>query len=396
MPENSAVDLIVHAEHIPGNGRTGLGVEQLQGLALQIVQGNLILLAKGQLLLHVQLLGAVVEQRRHPGLVHIGAVALRQADGLLLRPQDMGDALVLKIAQGHRPQLLQRQVLEIRLGAVKALPQDIAVDGRGQFMLAAALSQPLPQLRGGDIHHPRNSQCKDTRAGVGAVEIVPLDGKELLGVLFGATEGSDARQGQDGLRVMPGLEGEEHIRSHQQPQLIVGVLFPQLSQGVGGVALPLSSELQVQYLHLVPQTDLLPRQAGHFAALLRGGAARRQHLVGRQLGRNEKELVQLQQLKHGPGRRDVSQMGRIKGPAINADLHGIPSSAMDFWSAGSAQMGFGASPSAPGFTSSFSSPLPVRSSAWQCWCFDDTIRILSPRTASSTPGAPSFHLTGPE
>ena len=48
------------------------------------------------------------------------------------------------------------------------------------------------------------------------------------------------------------------------------------------------------------------------------------------------------------------------------------------------------------FTSSFSSPLPIRSSAWRCWCFDDTAQILSPRTASGTPGAPSFHLTGPE
>ena len=195
---------------------------------------------------------------------------------------------------------------------------------------------------------------------------------------------------------VPGVEGQEHVRPHQQPQLVVGVLLPQLGQGVGGVALSLPSELQIQYLHLVPQADLLPRQAGHFAALLGGGAARRQHLVGRQLGRNEKELVQFQQFKHSPCRRNVPQMRRIKGPAVNADLHGIPSSAMDFRSAGSAQMGFGASPSAPGFTSSFSSPLPVRSSAWRCWCFDDTAQILSPRTASGTPGAPSFHLTGPE
>ena len=60
-----------------GDGRAGLGVQQLQCLSLQRVEGDAVLLTKGQLLRHVQLLGAVVEQRRHPGLVHISAVALR-------------------------------------------------------------------------------------------------------------------------------------------------------------------------------------------------------------------------------------------------------------------------------------------------------------------------------
>ena len=121
MPQNGTVNLLVHTEYVPGDGSAGLGVEQLQRLLLQFVQLDAVVPAQGQLCLHVQLLGAVVKQGAHPGLLHVRAVPLRQADGLLLRAQHMGDALVLEVAQGHGPQLGKGQVLQIRPGAVEAL-----------------------------------------------------------------------------------------------------------------------------------------------------------------------------------------------------------------------------------------------------------------------------------
>ena len=77
VPPNRPVDLIVYTEHLPRDGRAGLSVKQLQRLLLQLVQLDAVLTAQGQLLRHIQLLRAVVEQRRYTGLLHIRAVAGR-------------------------------------------------------------------------------------------------------------------------------------------------------------------------------------------------------------------------------------------------------------------------------------------------------------------------------
>ena len=85
VPPNSAVNFIVHAVNVPCNGRAGLCVEELQGLLLQLVQLNAIFTAQRQLLLHLQLLRAVMQQRSHSCLFNIRAIALCQPDRLLLR-----------------------------------------------------------------------------------------------------------------------------------------------------------------------------------------------------------------------------------------------------------------------------------------------------------------------
>ena len=61
VPPDGVVDFIVHTEHVPGDGRAGLGVEKLQGLLLQLVQLDAVPAAQFQLLLHVQLFCAVVQ-----------------------------------------------------------------------------------------------------------------------------------------------------------------------------------------------------------------------------------------------------------------------------------------------------------------------------------------------
>ena len=120
-------------------------------------------------------------------------------------------------------------------------------------------------------------------------------------------------------RISPGS------RPHQQPQLILRILLMQLTQGLGGVAPPLPLQLQVQGPDPLPQSQLLTRQAGHLQPLLRRGAARRQHLMGRLPVRHQQQQVQLQQLKNRPGRSHMAQVGRVEGPAVNTDLHDCPS-----------------------------------------------------------------------
>ena len=119
---------------------------------------------------------------------------------------------------------------------------------------------------------------------------------------------------------MPGVKAEEHVGAHQQPQFVVWIPGLQLRQGVGRVALALPVKLHIQSLHLVPQAQLFPGQAGHFQPLLRRGAAGRQGLVGRNAGGDQQQLVQLQHGKDRGGRRQVPQMWRVEGPAVNSDF----------------------------------------------------------------------------
>ena len=186
---------------------------------------------------------------------------------------------------------------------------------------ALSLGQHIPQLCGGHLHHTGDCQGEDPRLGVGAVQVIPLDGEQLLCVRFCPAEGGNPRQGQNLLGRVPCLKCQEHIRPHQQPQLVLWILRPQLPQSLSGVAPPLPLQLQIQNLDLVPQAQLLCRQAGHLQPLGRRGTARRQGLVGRLPVRHHQQQIQLQQLKHRPGRRHMAQVRRVERPAVNTDLH---------------------------------------------------------------------------
>lgn len=85
-------------------------MEQLERFLFQLIQGNAVMTAQGQLLFHIQFFGTVMEQSSHPGFFHIRTIPFRQANGLLLCSQHMGNALIFQIAQRHRPQLGKRQM----------------------------------------------------------------------------------------------------------------------------------------------------------------------------------------------------------------------------------------------------------------------------------------------
>ena len=102
--------------------------------------------------------------------------------------------------------------------------QDTAVYRRHQIAPPQPLGQTVSQSGGGDIHQPRqgnggNLSSKAFR------QILPLWGKDRLSVLFRASKGADARQIHDLLRLPPQVEAQEHIRSHQQPQLGIRIFL---------------------------------------------------------------------------------------------------------------------------------------------------------------------------
>ena len=136
---------------------------------------------------------------------------------------------------------------------------------------------------------------------------------------YGASKGGDARQGKNALRLAPGLEGQKHIRPHQQPQLVLRVLFLQAGQGVGGVAVSLPPDLQVQDLDPVFQAGLFHGQAGHFQPLLRSRAAGGQSFMRRVPRGDYQQFVQLQKPGYRPGGGNMSQVRRVERAAIYAD-----------------------------------------------------------------------------
>ena len=136
----------------------------------------------------------------------------------------------------------------MHLGAVQVIHQNIAVHRGEQVLPPLPPDQQLPQLGGGHIDQAGQGDGHH----VGVVlpgQKLPLGGKDRLPVLLGAAEGADLGQPQDGLGVVPQVEGQKHVRPHEQPQFRLGVAAAQLLQRLGGVALALPLQLQGGHLH---------------------------------------------------------------------------------------------------------------------------------------------------
>ena len=125
-------------------------------------------------------------------------------------------------------------------------------------------------------------------------EVLALRGEKLLAVLFRAAKGAQARIPHDLVRLVPVLERQEHVRPHQKPQLIVGMLLMQNAQRVRGVALAAARDLHVGDcdLHARVERDLLAHQARHRKAVVRPCRVGGEHLVRRDTRRDEQELVE--------------------------------------------------------------------------------------------------------
>ncbi len=153
----------------------------------------------------------------------------------------------------------------------------------------------------------------------GLLQICPLPCKALLLRVPGAAEGRHTGKAQDLLRLTPVLQGQEHIRSHQQPQLILRVLPAQGAEGIRCVALPLPLHLHVQHL-------CRGRTAPPWPAWPSPDAGRhRRHPPAApyeaDAGGDQQQKVQPQLLRRRLCRRDMAPVNGVKGPAVNTDLH---------------------------------------------------------------------------
>ena len=258
-----------------------------------------------------------MQQRRHTGLRFIRAVLLRQFHRRGLCPQHMGHSLGLEIAHGDGPQRIRRQMFQVGGRAVKMLPLDVAPHGGRDKVAAPSFLQCGTDIGGGQLDQLRILQKGDLR-------LIPLFQQLLLllhggaDVLLHPAERRNTGNAANGLRFVPCVKGQEHIRSHQQPKLRAGIFLLQLQKGIAGIAFAGAVQLYV---------------AGLGAAAHRGGHQRRhivplpgryaggQRLMGRHTGRNDQNLVQSQLCHGGTGHGHMSVVGRVEGPAEDTDPH---------------------------------------------------------------------------
>ena len=205
-----------------------------------------------------------MEDGRLSGVHHIGAPALGQLRRLPLRPLDVGHPLGIDHGIGHGTEIGQGQFFHISVGAVQPLAQDVAVDGWIQVFPSTPVGQRLTQLGGGHLH--QTGQVDDSHihiCTVGFLQKGTLPVEQLDGVIVIASEGQDACVPDDDLRLMPLVEGQEHIRPHHQPQFIRGVNLAQLLQGVRGVALSCPVHFDIRHLHHVRTVQPVAHDTGH-------------------------------------------------------------------------------------------------------------------------------------
>ena len=115
------------------------------------------------------------------------------------------------------------------------------------------------------------------------------------------------------------MEGQEHVRAHQQPQFVLGVFLPQLQQRVGSVALPFAAQFAVICHGALPHCTR--QQNRHFIALFIAGAALGQLLMGRDTCGDHQQFIKGKLLHSGAGHGHMTPMGRVECAAENADSH---------------------------------------------------------------------------
>ena len=202
---------------------------------------------------------------------------------------------------------------------VQTVFPDIVFHRRVQEFRSAPEGQQPPKLGGGNLTGHRFR-----RGDRGAHFFQSVDPRQQEIFFLFSAPGHYGNGGgfHNFLCLLPFGETQEPVGAHHKGQLRAGVPFPQGPQGLPGVAAALCPDLQVGNLQNGVGSR---RQPDHFQPLLRCGRALR-HLLSRNLpGRNEYHLIQAQSLRPPDCRPDMAGMGRVKGPAENADpFHNRP------------------------------------------------------------------------
>ena len=127
--------------------------------------------------------------------------------------------------------------------------------------------------------------------------------------------------GKQVLEVVPLLEGEDHVRPHDQGQPCTRIPLLKLQDRVVGVTLPVSLELQGRHFHAIEIAE------GHFAefqTLLRRRAPLFHFLVRRFMIGHDQKQIRVQRIQRGDHRLAVPEMRRVEASAVDGNVHARP------------------------------------------------------------------------
>ena len=224
-----------------------------------------------------------MEQARTGSVRLIGPVEPGQFHRRLAAAENVGHPLFLHQRNDYFFQFRHGKIFPVGIGPVKAMGPDEVRHGLVQEFPGAAEGDEPPQVRGGNGHHGIFQHGNFGSHGL-QFGFLRLDGLPLA--LFAPVHHRQSGILQDAFRLAPGIEGQEHIRAHEQGQFRIPVRFPQLGHGLIGIAAALAAHFQIADLQA---RLVLTGQTQHTKPLLRRGGPGRDFFVGRQIVRDHQQ-----------------------------------------------------------------------------------------------------------
>ena len=178
-------------------------------------------------------LGNVVEDSRPGGISNVRPPTLRQCHRRIPAAQHMAHPVGVQKAHHHLFQLVHGQILPVGAGIIEVVLPDVVQHPRRQKLPGAAEGQKPAHLGGGNDDHVVVHQ--DDLGSLGFQGFLLLESRGLLS-LVPPVENPQGRFPQNLLRILPGVEGQEHVRAHEQHQLRPGVQLFHRFQRFPGVA----------------------------------------------------------------------------------------------------------------------------------------------------------------
>ena len=213
----------------------------------------------------------------------------------------------------HLLQLRHGEIFPLGVHIVQPMFPNVRRHARGQERPRAVKRQHPPQLGGGNIDNVvfhQSDFCPPL------FQLCLTFGNGGFFSLVSPVENAQLHIFQDVVGLLPLIEAQEHIATHEQNQLRVRIALLQLRYGLEGVADAAPVQLDVRNLGL---RAVRRRNAQHFETLSRGGRVLRYRLVGSNTRGDDHELVEFQRRDRLLRRLNVAGVWGIEGSTVNAD-----------------------------------------------------------------------------